>query len=74
MCGPGCLTCVEWAERVTDALPEDRIDVWLEVVEVDREIAPGALPELPRRVRLRAGGPRTSRVLERLARRMGDPS
>lgn len=74
LCGSGCLTCVEWAERVADALPEDRIDVWLEVVEVDRVIPPGALPQLPRRIRLRAGGPRAERVLARLGARLGDLS
>ena len=67
MCGPGCFTCVEWAERVTDALPEDRVDLWLETEDVERVIPPGALPETPRRIRLRAGGPKSARVLERLA-------
>lgn len=66
MCGSGCFTCVEWAERVTDALPEDRIDVWLELEAPEHTVLPGELPEAPRRVVLRARGPVAARVLDRL--------
>lgn len=66
MRGPGCFTCVEWAERVTDALPEDRIDAWLELEAPEHAVPPGGLPEAPRRVTLRPGGPDAARVLERL--------
>ena len=70
MRGPGRLTCVEWAERVADALPEDRIDLWLELHPGpegdDRSIEPGSAPELPRRIRLRAGGLTSQRILGRL--------
>jgi len=66
MCGPGRLTCVEWAERVEDALPEDRIDVWLEMEIPDEDVVPGAVPVTPRRVRLCATGPAAARILARL--------
>ena len=74
MRGPGCFTCVEWAERVEDALPEDRIDVWLEIGAPETEIAPGALPETPRRVRLCGGGPTSEAILARLDRALRERS
>ncbi len=74
LCGPGCLTCVEWAERVADALPEDRIDLWLEMEVPERAVEPGALPEAPRRIRLRAGGPEAARVLGRFVASPRGPS
>ncbi len=60
--GNGHVTCVEWAERIQDALPKDRIDVDLETLPHDAnhlEISP------PRRIEARAGGPLSARILER---------
>lgn len=66
MCGPGCLTCVEWAERVSAALPTDRIEVWLEAEESRVAVPAGAVPEAPRRVRFAARGAVSAGVLRRL--------
>jgi len=63
--GNGHVTCVEWAERIADALPVDRLDV--DIVTVPGQ--PGARgvvdPEPPRRLEVRSGGPVSGRVLER---------
>ena len=60
--GNGHVTCVEWAERIADALPKDRIDVDLEALPHDAnrlDVAP------PRRIEARAGGPVSARIFER---------
>lgn len=67
MCGAGCLTCVEWAERVVEALPEDRIDVWITPIDTDVHVPSGGIPRMGRRIRLEGGGPIAGRVLADLA-------
>ncbi len=66
--GNGHVTCVEWAERIADALPKDRIDVDLQPIPQDPahpidasrlDVAP------PRRIEARAGGAISARILER---------
>jgi tRNA threonylcarbamoyladenosine biosynthesis protein TsaE len=47
------VTLVEWPERMASALPEDRLDVVIDGAGDD-----------PRRITLRAGGPRHARYLE----------
>ncbi|MFM8979858.1 MAG: tRNA (adenosine(37)-N6)-threonylcarbamoyltransferase complex ATPase subunit type 1 TsaE [Planctomycetia bacterium] len=46
MLGPGRLTCVEWAERIPGALPEDRLEVHLVADEApaDDPVAADAAP------------------------------
>ena len=67
MRGDGVLTCVEWAERVSAALPADRLEVTLTLDATSiGSIAPGAEPRAARLVRLHATGPKGRRVLERL--------
>ncbi len=67
-CGKGRLACVEWGGRVEDALPEDRIDVVIEV-EADTTCPtpeggePGDVPPFPRRLAVRARGPRSREAL-----------
>jgi len=64
--GPGLVTCVEWGERVEEALPRDRIVVemaWLE----DEPVGPDA-EAAPREVRLRASGPRGQGALDAMRR------
>ena len=60
--GNGHVTCVEWAERIADALPKDRIDVEIEALPHDPN-----LPDEPprRRIAARAGGAVSRRILER---------
>jgi tRNA threonylcarbamoyladenosine biosynthesis protein TsaE len=53
--GDGRVAVVEWGDRIAESLPVDRIDV---------EIS--AVSETEREVRLRAGGPASSRALDRL--------
>lgn len=71
--GEGRVTCVEWAGRVTGALPGDRLEVRLEpLVEPGPLVASaggGAGPEGDggRRITLRALGPRTAALLPTLA-------
>lgn len=62
MGGNGHVTCVEWAERIETALPKDRIDVDLETLASDAD--PLENPP-PRRIAARAGGPVSTRILER---------
>ena len=52
---------VEWAERIAPLLPEDRLDVFIEVVDDER-----------RRLRFVAHGNRSRRVLERLSALVGE--
>jgi tRNA threonylcarbamoyladenosine biosynthesis protein TsaE len=61
MWGDGRVTCVEWAERVEDSLPPDRLDVTL----TPEGAAAGE--DAPRRVVARAGGPTARAVLARWA-------
>ncbi len=63
MWGDGRLTCVEWAERVEDAMPADRLDVTLEPLEDGGLEDPDA-----RHIAIAATGPRSRRTLERLRR------
>ncbi|MHC5011824.1 MAG: tRNA (adenosine(37)-N6)-threonylcarbamoyltransferase complex ATPase subunit type 1 TsaE [Planctomycetota bacterium] len=74
MCGDGCLTCVEWAERVEDALPVDRVDIWIAMESTTATVPEGEVPRLPRRLRLRAGGPSARAWLARFeaARSLGE--
>jgi tRNA threonylcarbamoyladenosine biosynthesis protein TsaE len=58
MWGGGRVTCVEWSERVEDAMPADRL-------EIDIEPGPGTED---RTLRFRATGPESLRVLHRFAR------
>lgn len=56
MCGQGRITCVEWAGRVADALPPDRLEIHLIPTASPRApTAPGE-PPVGRRLRLRALG------------------
>jgi tRNA threonylcarbamoyladenosine biosynthesis protein TsaE len=59
MGGEGRLTCVEWAERIVDALPDDRLDV-----EISATPAPAS--GTGRRIAVTARGPRARAVLARL--------
>ncbi len=69
MCGVGALTCVEWGERVEEALPEDRVEVWITMTDdLPGPEALGAEPILPRRLSIRARGRRAARIVARLAR------
>lgn len=70
MWGTGRVTCVEWGGRVEEALPEDRLEVTLDMhpgMDAPPAVEPGGVPVFPRRVVLRAGGERTRAVLARLA-------
>jgi tRNA threonylcarbamoyladenosine biosynthesis protein TsaE len=49
------VTVIEWPERLADALPADRLDVLF-----------GGLGDAPRRITIRATGPRHERYLEAL--------
>ena len=60
--GNGHVTCVEWAERIADALPKDRLDVDI-LTLVPSPDAPDADPL--RRLEVRAGGPTSERVRAR---------
>ena len=66
MWGEGRLLCVEWGERVADALPPDRIRIEIVLDGADPDWTPGALPRSPRRIRLTAEGAASSAVLARL--------
>lgn len=71
MGGAGRVTVVEWAERIADALPADRLEVTLtpvpEPVPVEAA-SEGGVPAAnpPRRIEIEATGPHSGRVLERL--------
>lgn len=64
--GAGQVTCVEWGERVTEALPAERLEVALEPEEGECE-EPGDPngPQGPRRLEARAHGARARAVLAR---------
>lgn len=66
MCGEGCVTCVEWGSRVQDALPEGRIDLWIEMLAASEPYEHGAVPRAPRRLRLQAQGARSVELLSAL--------
>ena len=61
-CGKGRVTCVEWAERVSDALPPDRLEVRLAPPPADR-IDPTSRPGEARDIQFIAYGPRAGRLL-----------
>lgn len=61
-CGKGRVTCVEWAERVSDALPPDRLEVRLAPPPADRT-EPGFLPGEARDITVTAYGPRAADLL-----------
>ncbi len=65
--GNGHVACVEWAERIADALPPDRIDVDILTVAPSSDAPSSGEPaaEPPRRLEVRAGGPVSRRVLAR---------
>jgi tRNA threonylcarbamoyladenosine biosynthesis protein TsaE len=67
MRGDGRVTCVEWADRVEDSLPMDRLEVSLAAVAAEGEGA-GAAGAEDRLVHARAGGPEAARVLARWER------
>lgn len=50
------VVAIEWAERVQDALPSDRLDIQFTILEDERELT------------LTAGGPHSRRLLEHLQR------
>ena len=67
---PGNVLAIEWADRCAASLPTDRL--W---IEIDRsgladvaEVGDASPPVTPRRLRLAAGGPVSSGVLERWER------
>lgn len=66
MCGVGRVTCVEWASRVEGALPEDRVDLWIEMLPMDEPYVRGEAPRAPRRLRFVARGAASARWLESL--------
>ena len=82
MGGNGRVTCVEWGDRIADALPADRLEVAITTLPpADRSrpppppdsppttdaTPPGSPPPEPRRrITLRALGKASARVLERL--------
>ncbi len=74
MCGKGCLTCVEWGERVPAALPDDRLEVTLAMDDAGGAAPPepGAIPEFARNVRIAALGERARQVLRRLEARLSE--
>ena len=59
----GCVTCVEWGSRVDEALPEERIDLWIEVSAMDEPYVPGEVPRAPRRLVFTASGPDATALL-----------
>jgi tRNA threonylcarbamoyladenosine biosynthesis protein TsaE len=61
-CGKGRVTCVEWAERVSDALPPDRLEVRLAPPPASRS-DPQPLSADARDVTVTAWGPRATRLL-----------
>ena len=68
MGGDGRVTCVEWGDRVPDALPADRLEVVLTPIATSsRGPSPlGAVPaEPPRHVEIRALGRTSTTILER---------
>jgi tRNA threonylcarbamoyladenosine biosynthesis protein TsaE len=65
MCGPGRLTCVEWAARVSEALPPDRLEVELCPSTSPSAPGPSEAPPGGRTIRMRATGPRSADCLAR---------
>lgn len=63
MGGEGRVLCVEWADRVADALPPDRLEVTITPVLPPGGTSDGAEP--PRRVEIAALGRRSAAVLEK---------
>jgi tRNA threonylcarbamoyladenosine biosynthesis protein TsaE len=62
-CGKGRVTCVEWAERVAEALPRDRLEVRLAPPTPDR-IRAEARPGEGRDITITAHGPRSAALLD----------
>lgn len=66
MGGNGRVTCVEWGDRIEDALPPDRLEVSIETLP-PTHAAPATPPTEPhRRLTIRALGKVAARMLERL--------
>jgi tRNA threonylcarbamoyladenosine biosynthesis protein TsaE len=63
-CGEGLVTCVEWAGRVVEALPSDRLEV--EIVAEAQEGSDDAGAEGLRALTLRALGSAAAAILARL--------
>ena len=67
LCGAGCLTCVEWGERVEDALPMDRLGITLSRDTTASISQPPEddviLDRWPRRIAVYATGPCSRRLL-----------
>jgi tRNA threonylcarbamoyladenosine biosynthesis protein TsaE len=67
--GEGRVLCVEWADRVDDALPADRLEVTITPVADPVPSAGGdpasAPPDPPRRVEIAAHGRRSEAILAR---------
>lgn len=60
--GNGHVACVEWAERIVEALPPDRLDVDILTLAPPADVVDA---DPPRRLDVRAGGPVSRRVLAR---------
>ena len=75
MGGNGRVTCVEWGDRIADALPADRLEVSISTLPPDPVPPPPAStpgeasPEPRRRIAIRALGTVSGRALERLGAR-----
>jgi tRNA threonylcarbamoyladenosine biosynthesis protein TsaE len=67
MVGDGRVTCVEWADRVEAALPEDRIDLEL-------ALSPEDAAADRRELRFAATGPASAAALARFVHRVGAES
>jgi len=63
MCGSGCLTCVEWGEKVALALPEDRVRVRLLSLPPEA-YEPGEAPVCAREALVEGLGPRARAFVE----------
>jgi hypothetical protein len=69
------VTCVEWGDRIADALPADRLEVSISTLPPDAVPPPPAStpgeasPEPRRRIAIRALGTVSGRALERLGAR-----
>lgn len=68
MCEDGALTCVEWGDRVADALPEDRLEIRIDMDAAAaarlEQLEPGAVPVFPRRLTFIAHGARAQALLQ----------
>jgi tRNA threonylcarbamoyladenosine biosynthesis protein TsaE len=64
LCGSGRVTCVEWAGRVAEALPADRLEIELTPCPSPDDAAAPDLPPQGRHIRLRALGAQSAAVLD----------